>query len=203
MKKHLIPILIFAMFFSGCKQIILWKYGVRDPRIETRESLLKYIQKQGQDPENIYLFRDTLAYNSFFKDTVFKKAFFSAIVFDKKGSIVDYKDPKSCQWAAVGYIEKLKRDTLYALDTTHNIFTVLPSIVPLNDRHPVSINQPDYDYTVIFTWAKYIGKLNDRLFVISEAAKNNKKASIRVISLNIDIQDSWGYKEIPHFMRSN
>jgi hypothetical protein len=203
MKKNLIPILFIAVFFSSCKQIFLWKYGVKAPRIETQSSILNYAKKQGQNPENIFLFRDSLAYNSFIKDTVFNKAFLSAIVFDKHGSIVDYKDPKSCQWSAVGYIEKLKRDTTYSVDTTHNFFSVLPSLVHLNGQSMVNGNPQDYDYIVLFTWAKFIGKINERLFAINEAAKNNPNASIRVISLNVDMLDSWGLKEVPEFMRVN
>ena len=49
--------------------------------------------------------------------------------------------------------------------------------------------------TVIITWAKFIGKMNERLFVVSESVKDNKNAKIRLILLNSDMQKSWNLNE--------
>ena len=47
------------------------------------------------------------------------------------------------------------------------------------------------DFTIIVTWAKFLGDYNSRLFVLSEAVEQNKTARIRLIWLNIDMQESW------------
>ena len=47
------------------------------------------------------------------------------------------------------------------------------------------------DFTIIVTWAKFLGEYNYRLFDLAGAVKEDKKSRIRLIWLNIDIQKSW------------
>ena len=195
MKKTLLPFLLVLYMTTGCKQIAMWKYGIKNPKTETPESILAFAKKQGQDPENIYLFRDSVAYTKFMKDSLYKNAYFSAIVFNEKGLLKNYKDSSTCQWSAVNYVEKLKKDTVYRVDESHKLSSVIATLIPLNMKASQTVNAPGYDYTVIFTWAKYIGKLNKRLFCINEAAQNNPHAKIRVISLNVDMQKSWNLQK--------
>ncbi len=190
--KKIIPFFLLVLFLTtGCKQIAMWKYGIKTPKTETPESILAYAKKQGQNTDNIYMFKDSASYTKFLKDSLYKKAFLSAIVFNDKGLLMNYKDSTSCQWSAVAYIKKLKTDTIYRIDESRKFLSVIPFLIPLNAQATQTMNAAGYDYTVIFTWAKYIGKLNERLFCINEAAKNNTNVKIRVISLNVDVQKSW------------
>jgi hypothetical protein len=54
-----------------------------------------------------------------------------------------------------------------------------------------TIREPDF--TVIVTWAKFIGTYNSRLFALSEAVKHCP-AHIRMIWLNVDMLESWKLK---------
>lgn len=195
MKKVLVQCLLLLVITAGCKQIVLWKYGIRSPKTETPESILAFAKKSGQDPGNIYIFRDSLAYSHFMKDSIYKKASFSAIVFNARGFLVDYKDSASCQWSAAAHIRKLKKDTSYRVDESRKLPDVASSLVPLVRQSVEDSNAGGVDYTVVFTWARYIGKLNERLFCINEIAKNNPNAVIRVISLNVDMQKSWNLRK--------
>ena len=194
MKKHLCMFALMLILASGCKPLILWRYGIRSPKVETPESILTFARKYRQNPDNIYLFRDSVAYLGFMRDTIYKKAFFSALVFNRNGSLVNYKDSASCQWSAAAYIEKLRSDTSYKTDASRKFSGVFASMIPLSGHGGYEAND-NYDYTVVFTWAKFIGKLNDRLFCIHEAALKNTRANIRVISLNVDMQKSWNLRE--------
>ena len=191
MKKILFLFVMVLFLTIGCKQIVIWKYGIRSPRNETPESIIAFAKKQGQSPENIYMFRDSVSYLKFMKDSIYKRSCFSAIVFNEKGFLVNYKDSAGCQWSAAGYIAKLKKDTIYRTDESHLISSVIPSLIPVTGSASPDLHAQGFDYTVVFTWAKYIGKLNDRLFCINEIAKNNPYARLRVISLNVDMQKSW------------
>jgi hypothetical protein len=196
--KKIIPFSLLVLFMTaGCKQLIIWKYGIKKPKTETPESILAFAIKQGQNPDNIYLFRDSVCFKTFMKDSLYKKAYFSAIVFNDKGLIMNYKDSASCQWSASAYIQQLKKDTVYMIDDSHKFSSIISSLTPLNGQNLNVMNAQNYDYTVVFTWAKYIGKLNERLFRINEFAKNNPYAKIRVISLNVDVQKSWALRENP------
>jgi hypothetical protein len=194
MKKNLLLLILIASLTSGCKQLVLWKYGIHSPKPETPESILTFAEKNKQPSDNIYLFRDSLAYARFMKDSLLKTAYFSAIVFNRKGEFIEYKNPASCQWSAAEYVEKLKRDTTYQALDAPKLWTVIPGLIGLNGTSFPVPDSGKVDYTIIFTWAKYIGKLNERLFCINDAARNNRQAEIRVISLNVDVQKSWNMK---------
>ena len=190
MKKNLLLLLLILNLASGCKQITIWKYGIRSPKTETPESILDYALKNGQNPENIFLFRDSSGFFSFFRDSLYKTSYFSAIVFDKNERLINFKDTSKCQWTTANEVGKLKKDTIYPSFLTHRLDSVISLLKPLGIDTAGSAE--DYDFTVIFTWAKYIGQLNNRLFSIQDASAKNKNARIRVISLNLDMQKSWG-----------
>lgn len=190
MKKFLFLFLLILYLSTGCKQISIWKYGIRSPQIETPETILDYAIKNGQDPRNIFLFRDSSGFFSFLKDSLYKTSYFSAIVFDNNGHLINVNDTSGCQWSVVNKIEKLKKDTIYPSLLTHQLSTVTSLLMPL--CKDTAGTAEEFDFTVIYTWAKYIGQLNNRLFSIHDATKKNKNARIRVISLNLDMMKSWG-----------
>jgi hypothetical protein len=195
MKRQLFLLLLSICIFAGCKQIVIWKYGIRSPKMETPGSITDYAKKQGQNPDNIWLFTDSVAFARFNKDSLFRKSYFGALVFNRQGLVINFKDTASCQWSVANSVRKLKRDSVYEIDTSRTCRGLMSSLVPLTGIliHPNDVEE--YDYTVVYTWAKYIGKLNERLFEISEAARNNSSASIRVISLNVDMQKSWNLRK--------
>lgn len=194
--KKLVPFIILFVFLgSGCKQLILWKYGVRNPKKETAESIRAYATKYGQDPGKVWLFRDSTAFSWFSSDSIYRKTCFGAIVFNDIGLLLNYRDSSSCQWSAAAYVNQLKRDTTYRIDESRKFPAVFSYLVPLAGRSSLAADTSRYDYTVVFTWAKYLGKMNERLFTINDAARSNPHANIRVISLNIDMQKSWGLRK--------
>ena len=62
----------------------------------------------------------------------------------------------------------------------------------LAKRHEVGAHTLMHpDFTIIVTWAKFLGTYNARLFDLADAVKQNKTARIRLIWLNADMQKSW------------
>lgn len=66
---------------------------------------------------------------------------------------------------------------------------ILDCIVPL-DGQPGEV-PADPDFTVVVTWAKFLGRYNYRLFDLEAAVAGNSVASIRLVWLNTDMQRSW------------
>jgi hypothetical protein len=193
---RLFIILLTAICISaGCKQMVIWRYGIRSPRMETPQSITDYARKQGQDPDNVWLFSDSAAFAKFNRDTLYRKSYFGALVFSRQGLVINFKDTATCQWSVANAVREMKKDSLYRIDKSRKYEDLMSSLVPLTGISFLSKDMKEYDYTVIFTWAKYIGKLNERLFEITEAARNNSNANIRVIALNVDMQKSWNLRK--------
>ena len=53
----------------------------------------------------------------------------------------------------------------------------------------------DFDFIVVNTWAKFLGKYNERLFLVNETVKKRTDLKILMINLNIDMQKSWNLSE--------
>ena len=195
MKKLSFCLIILSIFFSGCKQLIYWKYGIKNPKPETPESILGFIKKWKQDSQETYIFKDSSAFFRYMNDPVYKKNLLGSMFYNEKGLLINFKDSTKCQWSAGYFVSRLRADTLYQTDTTYKYQEILADLIPVRAPDSPVRHDSSYDYTVIITWAKYLGKYNERLFVASESVNENNKAKIRLILLNIDMQKSWNLRK--------
>lgn len=56
-KRHFLPYVIFFLFLliiQSCTLVVRTLYGVTDPKIENKESLVKFLNKKELDTSNIY-----------------------------------------------------------------------------------------------------------------------------------------------------
>jgi hypothetical protein len=115
------------------------------------------------------------------------------MIFDHHGTLLQ-RDTAKCQWAGGTMIVMLNRDSSYQQTQDFQLKDILPHIEPFGKSAAQDVVMPDPDFTIIVTWAKFLGKYNYRLFDLSEAVKLNETARIRIIWLNIDMQKSWALK---------
>jgi hypothetical protein len=60
-------------------------------------------------------------------------------------------------------------------------------------ENPEAIWRAAADFYVLIYWNVWTGKLNkDQEKVWEDAAQNNKNAKIKVIKVNLDLQEHWG-----------
>ncbi|MCK9203538.1 MAG: hypothetical protein M0P58_03755 [Bacteroidales bacterium] len=191
-KDYLFPIVILCLAMllplSGCRTIFGFKYGMTQPREETPEELTSFLAKNQFPLHDLYQFSDSTAYFQAIRNRVFRKNMLSHMIFDRDGQLLE-RDTNQCQWAGYTFVRDLKRDTSYQIFPGFKVNTITDHIKPFGD-HSDTI-APDPDFTIVITWAKFIGKYNQRLFVLSRAVAENKTAVIRMIYLNIDMQKSW------------
>jgi len=199
--KNIRWIILAAVLLSGlapsCRSYMHFRYGMAQPRPETPVTLAAFLSKQGFPSGVQYMFRDSAAWLGAFRDTVFRKYLLSNMIFNRKGRLLQ-RDTARCQWEGYEKIRTLKPDSGYILSPDLELDRVMSLIRPLDgDAAPDSVAR-DPDFTVVVTWAKFIGKYNSRLFALDEAAGLNRTAVIRMIWLNIDIQADW---KIPESMK--
>lgn len=182
-------VMAFSLLLSGCKQIVMLKYGIHNPKEETPESLLSYMNKMEYPADNSYIFRDSVSFFANIQDSVFRKNMIGSLFFNDNGVMTIYKDTSKCQWSAGYFISQLDKDSVYHSDTSYTFQHLMTEIFPLSGADQTDTCH--YDFTVLITWAKFLGKFNDRLFSVEEAVKQRPDLKLRLIFLNVDMQKSW------------
>ena len=182
--------IILLLCLSSCVMIVKWKYGITNPKEETTEKLISFLEKHKYPTSEMYIFSDSSSYFKTVRNREFRKNMLSHLVFDHSGLLL-WRDTSKCQWSGYDLIKTLSKDSSYKKDTGLNLDQILGHICPFGKSAEKDsiVNNPDF--TVIVTWAKFLGEYNYRLFVLSGAVKENKAASIRLIWLNVDMQENW------------
>ena len=170
------------------------RYGIKDPKIETHESLLAFTEKFNLDSTQIYIFKDTVSYFQSLRDSIFKINTIGTLIFNKQGYFIDNRKTKSCQWSGCAFLDQYKQDSVYPTDSAYQLQSLLQKITPLSTYQQGDISN-DFDLTMISIWAKFIGKYNERLFCLSEVAQKHPDLKVRIIYLNVDMLKDWNLRK--------
>jgi hypothetical protein len=193
--KKLLPLLLVFLLFSSCYRVLLLTMEVKSPKIETHQSLIKYLDKYHLNSEQIYAAKDSISMMN-----LWANGFTEAVIFNKDGFFVDYREePESCNAGIDAFIEYLPKNQDIEIDQKYHADSLLQQIVLLNDMTSVPFDN-SYDYTIVLTWVKFAGKVIPQHFKpweesIQIAETNGLK--IRRVYLNLDFMDYMGYEGDP------
>lgn len=183
----LVSFLSISLF--SCKEIVMMRYGIHQPREETPESILAFMNKMDYPNENTFLFKDSTAFNTCMKDSIFRSNVLSTLFYSPQGLLINIKDTSMCQWSGGYFVRNLHQDSLYQSDPAYTIDNLMSSLIPLNGS--TVIDTVNADYIVVVIWASFLGRYNERLFSIREAIRENPDVIVKPIFLCIDMQKSW------------
>ena len=169
------------------------KYGISKPAEETPGSLIAFLEKENFPTQGMYLFEDSAAYIHALKDQNFRENVLSHMIFNKQDSLLT-RDTTKCQWAGAALFRSLHPDSAYKITKAPTLNQIFDKTVPFGVGERCGREKPEADFTVVITWAKFLGKYNYRLFDLDSAIKANRFSRINVIWLNIDMQKSWNLK---------
>ena len=198
MKTNPWIIVIAAMSFvilsvSGCQTYMHFKYGLTQPKEETPATLVSFLERNHFPTENQFVFADSGSYCQAIRNPEFRKYLLSHMIFDHDGLLLKH-DTTQCQWAGYDKIKALNPDSVYEKCHDLRLDQFIGHIHPFPGNSIAGNSTGPPDFTVIVTWAKFIGTYNYRLFGLSDAVSRNNTASIRLIWLNLDMQQSWKLK---------
>jgi len=190
MKKIIFYLFIFP-FLLSCKSIIFTKKV--ELALENQNSLETYLKEFGIETEHLYVMKDFAGFREFTKKMGVRDIFF----FNSDGYLVEKRSDKECP-ITINEIEKVnsfeikKIEKSYELPDENNVKIDywLKRIKPIKQN--TNETEAKKDYTVIVSWAKFIGKYNKKSFKRYNELKNSPSYSkINVIFLNLDIQEDW------------
>jgi len=190
MKKIIFYLFSFS-FLLSCKSITFTKKV--EIKAENQNSLESYLNGFGVGTEHLYVMKDLACFKEFTKKMGLRDIFF----FNSDGYLVEKRSDKECQ-ISINEIEQVnsfeikKIEKSYELPDENNVKIDywLKRIKPMK-QNPNEI-EVKKDYTVIVSWAKFIGRYNKKSFEWYNELKNSPSYSkINVIFLNLDIQEDW------------
>lgn len=187
--KHFLFIIILAILYSSCTKIILYSYGVRNPKIENKESITSYLISQQLSPEDCYSLKDTAALSNFIRSGVGSP---EIRFYDKYGYLMQYRDDKKCNGQNDSLISFLNPKNIIKIDSSN---TIQEYLLQLKTTDGKEINREDfenYDFYLIMYWAKWAGKVNKtKMSDWENSIKKKNDLKIKTIKVTTDYMDFW------------
>jgi len=186
--RILLVIIIFVM--SACKTALIKQYGVKEPQIETLETVRKdLMQYSPVYTEYLCVFRDSAALVDWFKN---KSLPGRSQFYNSAGYRIITQDSTFCAGAEADFAGNLKINQAYRIDSLTTFEKLKRNLHPVGQKVDLDISK--YAFTCVVFWAKYMGKINEAGFLIagsaliSQPAKNGK---VNLILVDMDILDFW------------
>jgi hypothetical protein len=188
--KNLLLSLLLVLAFASCQTIARKMYGIKDPGIESRKTIVKKARKYGLDTSNIV----TVNSKDFLR-TLKGKGIPDAAIYDKSGKYIEYRQTDtSCNAGLFGFIPALNLTDKYNQPDSANLDTQLKKFRDLAGNTLAPSEAADF-YLLIY-WTVWTGKLNkDHVKAWEDLAKNNKNCKIKVVKVNLDLQKYWDKDE--------
>ena len=188
--RILLLLVVVVVSVSGCTPVMKTLYGIKNPKIETRESILSYSSKIKMDTALVVTLDTAMYLNTFVR---IGKSVPEAELYDKRGTNITYRQKEQdCNAGLFGFLPELKKDSVYRRKDNFTLERQLASLRDLNGNKINLDTTGAPDYYLFLYWVRWMGRLNkDHVMEWEALAKSNKNVKIKVIKVNLDFQDWW------------
>ena len=182
-KKGSIFFLLILLLSSSCVMIYKKVKKVKNPNLETMETIYSFLQKDNYDTSKLIVLKD---FNSFKEFMKVENSVPNALFFNNKGQFIEYrKSIEDCNAKISDFIIEIQSIN----DSTNFSALQLSELMPLFEKN-INTNE----INVLITWAIWMGKINKEksfewIKLIKEAQQKGVK--INYYLLNCDILESW------------
>ncbi len=185
MNLKIVLLILYTAILFGCQAIAKKSLGLRDPRVESKESIYKQAHKQGIDTSLHFYVVDSASANKIVSGN-FPKIYF----FNKNGDLI----------LSDNCFELLKTytDSLYKTDNFKPIKNnALPDElekIRTFDNQKISLDLSQTDYVIVYYWATWMGKFNkNKIGWLDQKVMSDKRKNITLLKVNADMQKSWNW----------
>jgi hypothetical protein len=168
---------------------------VSSPSSVTEAQTISFLDNRGHGKYGTYyVCRDSL---SLFKVIEKIKAIPEIDFFNNNREHLVYGD-SICPGLAINFAKKLKPERTYKIDSSYNLEDIMNLAQPV--RGDFYEKASKFDFSVIFYWASFVGRINNNVFEIVDELKNNPRLKIQYLFVNVDFLESWGMKNSPQII---
>lgn len=148
-------ILTISLILTSCGIIAKKMYGIKNPKNEDKNSILKFLEKNNIENKNVFIFNSLQSMQEYSNSQ--KLSVPGALFFNKNGKLIEYnKSLKECTKNVTSFINDLKnfekKDTNN--DINQSIITSKTIPITLNE------NIENAEVNVYIFWTLYLGRLN-------------------------------------------
>jgi hypothetical protein len=185
---------IMCHCLTACKQYAVARLGIKEPQVETRESLKQYLLTHNFPLQDQFILKDTSGFYFMIKEAS-SEGPVGTLIFDKNYHLLT-RDTSRCQWIYGEGITDLSKAKSFPLSDSFNGEELLKLMTPLDGTtDELSLSPGDFDFLVVNRWAKYLGRINDKIFNSYSIAKSRTDLKIVILNLNLDMQESWNLSD--------
>ncbi len=194
MKKNVYFCSILMILLSSCSLLVKKTAGFRDIKVESKESISKFLTKTKSPLHNNYILKGSNDSIVIFNNI--KKSFNNEILlFDSTGIKYCYSGDETCTGVQL-------KEAIYEFDKnyqpcvidTFNFINFLTNIESI-DTSSNSQGLVKADYYLIVFWSKFFGRKKMKEIEWLNSLQNESKKEIAIIFVNTDLQTSWGLEE--------
>ncbi len=184
--RKIIVIGIAVLGLVGCKAIAMKMNGMTDPQLENAQTIREKAHAFGMDTTNI-----VTVHSKDFPNELKRSGIPDALIYDRNGNYIEYRaTDTSCNAGLFQFIPDLKLNTTYNQPAAISLDELWKKYRDLNGNMLAAVEPADF-YVLIY-WTAWSGKLNkDHVKIWEDLAKANTNCSIKVIKVNLDLQDYW------------
>lgn len=170
----------------SCKAIAMKMNGMTDPQLETAQTIREKAHAFGMDTTNIVTVN-----SKDFPNELKRSGIPDALIYDRNGKYIEYRlTDTSCNAGLFQLIPDLKLNATYNQPDAISLDELWKKYLDLNGNTLKAVEPSDF-YVLIY-WTAWSGKLNkDHVKVWEDLAKANTNCSIKVVKVNLDLQDHW------------
>lgn len=197
MKKKVIIIsaillLLAVGVYAFWKPILYSLGGLKQPELETVQSISNYAKENKVRYNVLATPTDTVAFNRLNKNLGMP----GVIFFNSAHLPLKSSKGTGCPKEAHRFIN--------SMTATHKVDSSQLSITDYKDYLPMlevidgdkkALADSNYDYIIVYTWAKYLPKQSLAMAKVGTEAAAMKDKNILVISVNLDFTDNWYTEE--------
>jgi hypothetical protein len=180
---------ISILTWTGCMPIMKKIYGIKNPDIENEITIKKKANKFGLDTTNIF----SVNASDFLRTFKDAGGIPAGAIFNSEGNYIEYRETDtSCNAGLFKFIPGLNTVTTYNKTGKTTLDNELNKYRDLKGNKISQANLKPADFYLFLYWTIWTGKLNkDHVKVWEQLARDNTKAKIEIIKVNLDIQEYW------------
>ncbi len=188
--KNKLLLISSLLILVSCQPIMMKMYGIKNPDIENEKTIIKKALKYNLDTSNIVTVN-----SKDFLNVLNGQSIPDGAIYDRNGKYIEYRQSDtSCNAGLFQFIPALNLTDKYNQPDNSDLETELNKFRDLNGN---ILKQPVHtDFYLLIYWTVWTGKLNkDHVKAWEDLARKNKDCKIKVIKVNLDIQEYWDKQE--------
>ncbi len=187
--NKLFAIVLVAFGFSGCNNIVLKVYGVKNPDFESTISIEKFKNEVFGNEFPFFV----VAFSEWKNNQLFTIP--DVFVFSNDGKYIPYKDSlrPNCNGPAEIFLAELDKNKHYNYGPEYSLDVFLRKLQMPCCIKTAELESDQKDFYIFITWANWAGKKLCREKTIEwlKALETNTKISYKLILVNQDLQECW------------